>query len=70
MDGMVYSQDVAFQIGFGVEFSEGQKGWLDVRNLANEMKFADVVILAHNMVNGISKVYSREPMILKFCAFA
>lgn len=64
----IYMQELNIQLGFGVEFADMQKAWLEVRNLANESKFADIVILGHNMVNGISKAYNREPMILKFCA--
>lgn len=68
IDRWVYMNELQIQLGFGVEYEEMQKSWLEVFNKANEMKFADIAVMAHNMVNGISKVYSRQPMILKFCA--
>lgn len=56
------------ELGFGVEFEEMQKSWLKLIELANKQRFTDIAVLAHNMVNGVSKVFSREPIILKFCA--
>lgn len=68
IDRWIKMQEFQIELGFGVEFEEMQKNWLKVNDLANKMKFTDIAVLAYNTVNGISKVYSREPMILKFCA--
>lgn len=64
----IFMNELTIELGFGVEFQEMQKQWLNVLELADKMQFGKIVISAHNMVNGISKVYSRKPMILKFCA--
>lgn len=64
----IYMNELVIQLGFGVEYEEMQQNWFKVIDMANKSKFADIVIMAHNMVNGVSKIYAREPMILKFCA--
>lgn len=68
IDRWIYMNELTIQLGFGVEYEEMQQNWFSVIDLADKQKFAQIVIMAHNQVNGISKIYSREPMILKFCA--
>lgn len=68
IDRWIYMQELVVQLGFGVEYQEMQQNWFSVIDMADKQKFAQIVIMAHNMVNGVSKVYSREPMILKFCS--
>lgn len=68
IDRWLMMNDLQIQLGFGAEYQEMQQKWFDVIDLGNKLKFSDIVIIAHNMVNGISKVYDRHPMILKFCA--
>lgn len=64
----VKMQEFQIELGFGVEFAEMQQNWLKINDFANKQKFTDIAVMAHNMVNGISKTYSREPQILKYCA--
>lgn len=68
IDRWIYMNELIIQLGFGVEYEEMQQNWFKVIEMADKQKFAQIVIMAHNMVNGVSKIYSREPMILKFCA--
>lgn len=68
IDRWIKMQSLQIELGFGVEFEEMQKNWFKVIEFANKSKFTDIAVMAHNMVNGVSKAYSREPMILKFCA--
>lgn len=68
IDRWIYMNELIIQLGFGVEYEEMQRNWFDVIKMADQQKFSQIVIMAHNMVNGVSKIYSREPMILKFCA--
>lgn len=68
IDRWIKLQDLQIELGFGVEFEEMQQKWFSVIDMGNKQRFSDIVITAHNMVNGISKVYSRIPQILKFCA--
>jgi hypothetical protein len=68
IDRWIYMNELTIQLGFGVEYQEMQQNWFNVIDMAEKQKFASIVILAHNQVNGVSKIYEREPMILKFCA--
>jgi len=68
IDRWIYMNELVIQLGFGVEYEEMQQNWFSVIDMAEKQKFASIVIMAHNQVNGISKIYNREPMILKFCA--
>lgn len=68
IDRWIKMQSLQIELGFGVEFEEMQRNWKSILEMAQKSRFADIVIMAHNTVNGISKAYSREPMILKFCA--
>lgn len=68
IDRWIFMNELVIQLGFGVEYEEMQQNWFKVIDMADKQKFSSIVIMAHNMVNGVSKIYSREPMILKFCA--
>jgi hypothetical protein len=65
-----YAMYQRFQIeaGFGVTFEEMLKNWEKVTNYANQLRFADIAVLAHNMQRGVIKVSEREPVLLKMCA--
>ena len=68
IDRWIYMNELTVQLGFGVEFQEMQRAWADVIEMGNKQRFSDIVVTAYNMVNGISKIYARQPMILKFCS--
>lgn len=68
IDRWIKMQEFQIQLGFGIEYDEMQKNWLKVNEYANKQKFTDIAVLAYNTVKGISSVYTREPLILKFCA--
>lgn len=68
IDRWLKMQSFQIQLGFGVEYEEMQQNWKKVLEYANTQKFTDIAVLGYNMVNGVSKVYSRQPLILKFCA--
>ena len=68
IDRWILMNELTIQLGFGVEYSELQKNIFNMIEMGNKQRFSDIVISAHNMVNGISKMYTRKPMILKFCA--
>lgn len=65
-----YAMYQRFQIetGFGVTFEEMFNNWEKVVSLANQLKFSDIVILAHNMSRGLLKLEEKEPLMLKMCA--
>lgn len=68
IDRWIKQQEIQIELGFGVQYEEMQRNWASIHALANKSQFADIVILAYNMVNGVSKVYERIPTILKYCA--
>jgi len=68
IDRWIFMNELVIQLGFGVEYEEMQQNWFKVIDMVDKNKVSSIVIMAHNMVNGISKIYHREPMILKFCA--
>lgn len=69
IDRWIYQHKLELELGFGVQYDEVQREFKNILDLANKSKFADIVILAHNMVNGISKItHQGLPTILKFCA--
>lgn len=68
IDRWIKMQALQIELGFGVEYQEMQSNWLKVVDFANKQKFVDIAVMAHNMTNGVGKLFSREPMILKFCA--
>lgn len=68
IDRWVFEQQLTIEAGFGVEFDEMLKAWKDVYGMLNKQNFADSAVTAYNMINGITKLFQREPTILKFCA--
>lgn len=68
IDRWVKMNEFTIELGFGVTYEEMQQNWLKQLNLLNKMDFVNSAVMAHNMVNGISRIYTREPIILKFCA--
>lgn len=68
IDRWVFEQQLTIEAGFGVEFDEMLRAWKDVYAMLNKQNFADSAVTAYNMINGITKLFQREPTILKFCA--
>lgn len=68
IDRYITMQGFTIQLGFGVTYEEMQKNWLKQYEYLNAMDFMNASVSAYNMVQGISKIYSNEPMILKYCA--
>lgn len=64
----IFMQQLQIEMGFGVEFDEMLQGWKAQYELVNKQKFADAAVQAYNMMNGITKVFQRQPQILRFCA--
>lgn len=68
IDRWVFEQQLTIEAGFGVEFDEMLRAWKDQVTYLNKQDFVNSAVQAYNMANGITKVFAREPTILKFCA--
>lgn len=68
IDRWVFEQQLTIEAGFGVEFDEMLRAWKDQKEYLNKQNFVDAAVQAYNMANGITKIFAREPTILKFCA--
>lgn len=68
IDRWVFEQQLTIEAGFGVEFDEMLRAWKDQKDYLNKQNFVDAAVQAYNMANGITKIFAREPTILKFCA--
>lgn len=70
IDRWIKMNELEVELGFGVSYREMQASWSKVYELCNDRggRFADVAVTAYNMSNGISKVFDRQPQVLKFCA--
>lgn len=64
----VFEQQLTIEAGFGMEFDELLSEAKKAYNLLNASKPMDCGVTLYNMCNGITKVFEREPTILKFCA--
>jgi hypothetical protein len=64
----VFMQQLSIEMGFGVEFDEMLKAWQEQMNFLNKQNFVDAAVQAYNMVKGITKVFQRNPQILRFCS--
>lgn len=61
-------EELSLEMQYGTDQVAMFQNWKKVTELANELKFSDIAILAHNMQNGMLQVMSREPVALKLCA--
>ncbi|WP_343320198.1 hypothetical protein [Sphingobacterium multivorum] len=61
-------EEFTLELQYGVSQSEMFKNWKKVTELANELKFADIAVMANNMQNGIMGVFNRQIVALKICA--
>lgn len=61
-------EELALEIQYGTTQMEMFNKFKEITELANQLKFADIAVLAHNMQNGMIKVMERLPVSLKICA--
>ena len=61
-------EEFTLELQYGVSQTEMFKNWKKVTELANELKFADIAVLANNMQNGIMGIFDRQIVALKICA--
>ncbi len=64
----VFMQQLSIETGFGVEFDEMLKAWQSQVAFLNKQNFVDAAVQAYNMAKGVTKIFQRQPQILKFCA--
>lgn len=61
-------EELCLEMQYGTDQVAMFQKWKQVTELANELKFSDIAVLAYNMQNGMVQVMSREPVALKLCA--
>ncbi len=61
-------EEFTLELQYGVSQTEMFKNWKKVTQLANELKFADIAVMANNMQNGIMGIFDRQIVALKICA--
>lgn len=64
----VMKEEIEMEVQYGVSVREMFVAWEEVYGLANQQRFADIVIHAYNKIKGLEKFTEREPSMLKFCA--
>ncbi|WP_437918587.1 hypothetical protein [Sphingobacterium sp. LRF_L2] len=60
-------EELALELQYGVSQAEMFANWKQVTQLANELKFSDIAVLANNMQNGLIKLMDRQNTSLKMC---
>lgn len=61
-------EEFTLELEYGVSQVDMFQNWKKVTQLANELKFADIAVLANNMQNGIMGIFDRQIVALKLCA--
>ncbi|GGH24648.1 hypothetical protein FAZ19_16275 [Sphingobacterium alkalisoli] len=62
-------EELSLELQYGTSsFSEMHQNWALVTKLANELQFADIAVLAHNMQTSVLNAIDRTPVQLKLCA--
>lgn len=61
-------EELSLELQYGVGQTEMFRNWKTVTQLANELKFSDIAILANNMQNGMVNIMDRQITALKMCA--
>ncbi|GEM67558.1 hypothetical protein SMI01S_11640 [Sphingobacterium mizutaii NBRC 14946 = DSM 11724] len=61
-------EEFTLELQYGVSQTEMFQNWMKVTQLANELKFTDIAVLANNMQNGLMNVFDRQIVALKICA--
>ena len=62
-------EEISLELQYGTSsFAEMHQRWADVTSLANELKFADIAVMAHNMQTSVLSAIDRTPAQLKLCA--
>lgn len=64
----VYAEAAKLELEAGVKIGKQIEDWKNVYDLANEQKFADIVVLAYNNRRGYKNFYEQHPPVLKLCA--
>lgn len=61
-------EELSLELQYGVSQAEMFANWKQVTQLANELKFSDIAVLANNMQNGLVQLMDRQNTALKMCA--
>lgn len=62
-------EELSLELQYGTSsFVEMHQNWANVTSLANELRFADIAVLAHNMQTSVINAIERTPTQLKLCA--
>ena len=64
----VFAEAAKLELEAGVKIGKQVEDWVKVYDLANEQKFADIVILAYNNRRGYKHFFEHHPPVLKLCA--
>ena len=64
----VYAEQCKIEIETSLAPGKQLKDWQKVYELANQTKFADIVVLAYNNLKGFKDFYEKKPPVLKLCA--
>lgn len=61
-------EQLVLEMQYGVSQPQMFHKFKEIYDLNNELRFADVAVLTHNLQNGMVSVMERQPTALKICA--
>jgi hypothetical protein len=64
----VYAEACKIELENGLKAGKWLEDWVKVYDLANEQKFADIVVLAYNNRRGFKDFFKNHPAVVKLCA--
>lgn len=64
----VYAELAKQELETGMSVGKQTEDWVKVYDLANEQKFADIVVLAYNNRRGFKNFFQNDHPVLKLCA--
>ncbi len=67
-DRYLMYQKLQIEVGYAIGFSGLYDKMKEVYSLCNDRKFADIAVLANNVINGIKQISSRKIPALSLCA--
>ena len=64
----VYAEAAKIELESGLKVGKQLEDWVAVYDLANQQKFADIVVMAYNHRRGFKDFFEKHPPVLKLCS--
>ncbi len=64
----VFAEAAKMELEAGIKVGKWEEDWAKVYDLANQQKFADIVVLAYNNRRGFRNFFEDASPVLKLCA--